>query len=85
MQVTLELPDQYFVTATPQEVVDEIKLNHALMQYRRGKLSIGSACELTQRNIYEFMKLCKQNQIEIIHYEEGELEEEVRLASQELS
>ena len=84
MQVTMELPDQYFLTATPQEVAEEMKLNHALMLYKEGKISIGAACELASMNIYEFMKICKKHRIEILQYDEGELEEEVRRAVQEL-
>ncbi|MBF0236170.1 MAG: UPF0175 family protein [SAR324 cluster bacterium] len=80
MRVEIVLPDQHFIDSSPQEVMSEMKLHHALFLFQQGKISIGAACELADINIYDFMTVCYKYQIPIMSYAGNELEEEIQNA-----
>ncbi len=81
MQVVLNVPD--FVPLTLNEDINElkqtIKLNSALMFFKKGKFTIEQASNFANLSIYEFLKECKKNEIPVIDFNEKELLEELSL------
>jgi len=81
MRLTLNIPD--FAPLTLNKDISElrqtIKLNSALMLFKNAKFSIEQASKFANLSIYEFMVECKKNRIPVISYEEGELENELKL------
>lgn len=45
MKVTLELPDQYSIYFNQEEIQNEIKLNNALILYKKHWISLSKAAE----------------------------------------
>ena len=58
--------------------IHEVKLDTLLNEYRKGKVSIGKAAELSGTNIWEFIEHCRENQIKLDLTEEEaeEMQEE---------
>ncbi len=83
MQVTLNIPDFAPLTLNSdlQELKQTIKLNTALMLFKRGKLSIEQASSFAGVGIYDFMTECSKNEIPVISYDENELKNELDLLS----
>ncbi len=83
MQIVLNMPD--FVSLTLNESASElkqtIKLNTALMLFKKGKFSIEQASNFSSLSIYEFLKECRENEISVIDYSEEELLQELSLMS----
>lgn len=81
MQLTMNIPDSIPMTLNIdlQELTQTMKLSTALMLFKKSKLSIEQASHLANLSIYNFMKECHKNQIPVISYEEGELEDELQL------
>ena len=48
MQLTIEIPDNFLVTLKEKQVefIQSMLFHHALMLYRKNKLSLGKAAEL---------------------------------------
>ena len=67
MQLTIEIPDQYFQGQTQTQTTQKIKLYAALLMFQSGQLSRGAACELAGVDIYDFFLACKQHQINAIN------------------
>ena len=78
MQVTLELPEQFELDASPSEWGKRVKLYAALTMYQAGKLSAGAACEFAGVDRFTFISECARLHIPMIDYEEGELEAELQ-------
>ena len=83
MQLTINIPDFAPLTLNKdiQELKQTIKICTALMLFKNSKFSIEQASSFADLSIYEFMKECKKNEIPIISYDEGELENEMKLMS----
>lgn len=81
MQVTLNIPDFAPLTLNSdlQELKQTIKLNTALMLFKRGKLSIEQASSFAGISIYDFMTECSKNEIAVLSYDEDELKNELDL------
>lgn len=81
MQLTLDIPDFSPLTLNKDivELKQTIKLNSALMLFKNAKFSIEQASRFANLSIYEFMNECKKNRIPVISYDEGELENELKV------
>jgi len=81
MQLTLNIPDFSPLTLNKDivELKQTIKLNSALMLFKNAKFSIEQASRFANLSIYEFMNECKKNRIPVISYDEGELENELKM------
>ena len=81
MQVTINIPDfaPLALNSDLQELKKTIKLNSALMLYKKGKLSLEQASDFANLSIYEFLQECKNNQIAVLSASEEELKEELEL------
>ncbi len=76
MQVVVNIPDQYFLDTTVGEFARRLKLHTALLIFQAGHLSAGAACEFADVDRYTFLAACDRHNIDVIRYDEGELETE---------
>ncbi len=77
MQINVNIPDQYFIDATTQEITSRLKLYTALLMFRAGQFSAGAACEFASVDRYTFLAACKQHRITTLDYSENELESDL--------
>jgi hypothetical protein len=77
MQLTLEIPDQYFQGQNLSQTAQQIKLYAALMMFQSGQLSRGAACEFAGIDIFDFFLACKQHQISVINTSVESIEADV--------
>ena len=84
MQLTLNIPEFAIFTLNKdmQELKQTIKTSTALMLFKNGKFSIEQASHFANLSLYDFMDECKKNQIPVISYDKGELENEMKLMSE---
>ena len=82
MQITLDLPEQFSLEASPKEWGQRLKLYAAITMYQSGKLSAVAACELANVDRFTFINECAKLNISMIDYEEGELSGEIRNISE---
>ncbi len=74
MQIVLNIPDEYFLNVTISDMAKYLKLYTALLMFQSEQLSAGAACEFAEVDRYTFLAACKQHRINIINYEEDEIE-----------
>lgn len=67
----------------PQDILDsarltvlELKVEIAIYLYAQGRLSIGKACELAEKHLWEFRQLLASRRVPP-HYDDAELDEDV--------
>lgn len=77
MQITLDIPEQYLMDSTPAEFGKHLKLYAALMMFRSGKLSAGSAAELAEVDRFRFAEACEKHGIPLLDYSAEELRAEM--------
>lgn len=87
MQLTLDIPEKYFIYQSPTELIRLLKLNTAIDLYRYGRLSTGAAVEFVGNiDRYEFLYECRKRGVEPQTYENvEELQAEIELLAKELS
>jgi predicted HTH domain antitoxin len=74
MQISFSLPDNQFITESPEEVTQKIRMYAALGLYQSGELSIGAASELAGVDRYAFLDFCKQEGVALQTQTPEELE-----------
>ena len=74
MQISFSLPDNQFITESPEEVTRKIRMYAALGLYQSGELSIGAASELAGMDRYAFLEFCKQEGVNLQTQTPEELE-----------
>jgi predicted HTH domain antitoxin len=86
MQLTLDIPEKYFIFQSPAELVRLLKLNTAIDLYRKGRFSASAAAEfIGDLDRYEFLYECRQRGIEPQTYEStDELQAEIDMLAKEL-
>jgi predicted HTH domain antitoxin len=47
------------------------------MLYKQGKVSLSKAAKLAKKDIYDFMRECKKNEIPVLHTSKEELLQEI--------
>ena len=77
MQLTLQMPDIYFVDYPKENLAKRIKLFTALMMYRSEQVSAGAACEIAEIDRFTFQEECKKYNIPQIKYSYEEIEDEL--------
>lgn len=82
MQITLDIPEQYLVDRSPEEVARRIQLYAALLMFRSGEMSAGAAAELAAVDRFTFAAECARLGIPLIDYSPGELRVELKNARQ---
>lgn len=85
MQLTLDIPEKFFVYQTPSELTRLLKLNTAVDLYQRGKLSAGAAAEFVgDLDRYEFLYECRQRGVEPQTYSStDELQQEIDMLAED--
>jgi len=78
MQIILDIPEQYLIDSTPAEFGKNLKLYAALMMFKSGKLSAGSAAEFAEVDRFRFAEACEHNGIPLIDYTAEELRAEMQ-------
>ena len=78
MEIVVNIPDQYVLNYTIQEITRYIKLYTALLMFQAGQLSAGAACELAEVDRYTFFTACQQHHIAVIDYDEKEVEADLQ-------
>ncbi|MEP7135023.1 MAG: UPF0175 family protein [Chloroflexota bacterium] len=78
MQISFSLPESQFITETPEEAVQKIRMYAALGLYQAGELSIGAAGELAGMDRYEFLDFCKREGVTLHTQTPDELEADLK-------
>ncbi len=78
MEITLEVPNRYFLNVDSAEMAKRLKLYTALFMFQTGQLSAGAACEFAGIDRYAFLNACDQHNIPVINYDPDELEDEMK-------
>ena len=78
MQISFSLPDNQFITESPEEATRKIRMYAALGLYQSGELSIGAASELAGVDRYTFLDFCKQEGVTLHTQTPDELEADVK-------
>jgi len=76
MQVVVNIPDQYFIDTTAGEFARRLKLCTALFMFQAGQISAGAACEFADVDRHTFLAACSRHHIDVIQYDDEELETE---------
>jgi predicted HTH domain antitoxin len=87
MQLTLDIPEKYFIFQSPAALARLLKLNTAIDLYRQGRFSASAAAEFVgDLDRYEFLYECRQRGIEPQTYEStDELQAEIDMLARELA
>jgi predicted HTH domain antitoxin len=78
MQISFSLPDNQFITESPEEVTRKIRMYAAVGLYQAGELSIGAASELAGVDRYTFLDFCKQEGVTLQTQTPEELEADIK-------
>jgi len=85
VQLTLDIPEKFFIYQSPVELVRLLKLNTAIDLYRRGRFSASAAVEFVgNMDRYEFLYECRKRGVEPQTYESTEeLQSEIDMLAKE--
>jgi len=78
MQISFSLPDNQFVTESPEEATRKIRMFAALGLYQAGEISVGAASELAGLDRYEFLEFCKREGVVLSKQTPDELEGDIK-------
>ena len=78
MQIAIELPNDFMALKEKQIVEQEMKLSYALSLYKASEVTLSKAAELAGLDLYEFMSLCKKEQMPVIEINKQELIEDLQ-------
>ena len=78
MNLTVTLPNRYFLNIDPVGMARKLKLYSALFMFQKGQLSAGAACEFAGVDRYTFLAACDRYNIPVINYAPEELEQELK-------
>ena len=84
MELTITLPNRYFLNIDPVGMAQKLKLYTALFMFQKGQLSAGAACEFAGVDRYTFLSACKRYSIPVINYAPEELEQELQMLEDRL-
>ena len=77
MQIAIDLPNDFVAFQAVPDIRQEVRTSYALWLYQRERVTLVKASELAGVNLYDFMSICKTNQIPIIDITRDELLEEL--------
>ena len=77
MQVAIHLPSDFVEMQTVSVIEREIRVSYALALFKTARVTLSKAAELADMTIYDFMKVCKENQIPVIDITREELLQEL--------
>lgn len=77
MQIAIDLPNDFVTFQSATDIQQEVRNAYALWLYQTQKVTLAKAAELAKINLYDFMSLCKTNNIPVINITRDELLEEL--------
>ena len=79
MQVALSinLPNDFVEMQPPAVIEREMRVSYSLALYKAARISLSKAAELAGVTIYDFISICKDNQIPVIDITREELMQEI--------
>ena len=66
MQIAIDLPNDVVAFQTAADLRQEVRASYALWLYQRERVTLAKAAEVAGISLYDFMILCKANQIPVI-------------------
>jgi predicted HTH domain antitoxin len=77
MQIAIELPNDFVAFQDVPDIRQEVRTSYALWLYQRERVTLVKAAEVAGVSLYDFMGICKSNQIPVIDITREELLEEL--------
>ena len=77
MQIAIELPNDFVAFQAVSDIRQEVRTSYALWLYQRERVTLVKAAEVAGASLYDFMGICKSNQIPVIDITRDELLEEL--------
>jgi len=77
MQVAINLPSDFVEMQTAGVIEREMRVSYALALFKAARVTLSKAAELADLSIYDFMKVCKENQVSVISATREELLQEL--------
>jgi predicted HTH domain antitoxin len=78
MQISFSVPENQFITDSPEEATQKIRKFAALGLYQAGELSMGAASELAGMDRFEFLEFCKREGVVLRTQSPDELEADLK-------
>lgn len=77
MQVAIDLPNDLVAFQGAADTRQELRTSYALWLFQRERVTLAKAAEVAGVSLYEFMGLCKNNQVPVIDMSRDELTAEL--------
>jgi predicted HTH domain antitoxin len=77
MQIAIDLPNDFVAFQAVSDIQQEVRISYALWLFQHERVTMVKAAELAGVDLYDFMGLCKANQIPVIDITQDELLEEL--------
>jgi predicted HTH domain antitoxin len=77
MQIAIDLPSDFVAFRGASLVQKEIRVSYALWLYQQTRVTLSKAAQLAGLDIYEFMSVCKANQVPTMDISPDELAQEI--------
>lgn len=77
MQIAIELANDFVAFRAVTNIRQEVSTSHALWLYKRERVTLIKGAEVAGFSLYDFMGICKSNQIPVIDIKRDELLEEL--------
>lgn len=77
MQVAIDLPNDLIAFQSTADIRQEVQNSYALWLYQQERVTLAKAAEIAGVSLYDFMHLCKTNQLPVIDMSREELTAEV--------
>ena len=76
MQIAVNLPNAFVAFQSVAEIEKDIRISYSLWLFKNARAPLAKAAELANLDIYDFMSVCKQNDVAVIEISKEELLEE---------
>jgi len=77
MEIAIDLPNDFVAFQAVPEIRQEVRNSYALWLYQKERVTLVKAAELAGVSLYDFMNICKANQVPVISITREELLEEL--------
>lgn len=77
MQIAVNLPNDFVAFQSVAEIEKDIRISYSLWLFKNARVTLAKAAELANLDIYDFMSVCKQNDVAVIEISKEELLEEL--------
>jgi predicted HTH domain antitoxin len=77
VSLAITLPNDFVQMQTPDVIEREMRISYALTLFKSSRVTLAKAAELADMTLYDFIKVCKENQIAVIDITREELMQEI--------